>query len=68
MTYDVYRSYVNPKATGAKLVRLSHFVVVAFAAFCACVAAGLSQTSIGVNFIVVSSTSALVFVDCNLNI
>ncbi|PSR90574.1 hypothetical protein PHLCEN_2v4867 [Hermanssonia centrifuga] len=54
MTYGVYRSYVNPKATGAKLVRLSHFVVVAFAAFCACIAAGLSQTSIGVNFIVTS--------------
>lgn len=54
ITYDVYRSYVNPKATGKQLLRLSHIVVVLFALFCASIAAGLSQTAIGVNFIVVS--------------
>lgn len=54
ITYDVYRSYVNPKATGKQLIRLGHIVVILFALFCASVAAGLSQTAIGVNFIVVS--------------
>ncbi|KAJ3521637.1 hypothetical protein NM688_g8991 [Phlebia brevispora] len=54
VTYDVYRSYVNPRATGKQLLRLSHVVVVLFALFCACIAAGLSQTAIGVNFIVTS--------------
>ncbi|TFK53821.1 Na+/solute symporter [Heliocybe sulcata] len=54
MTYDVYRGYINPKATGGRLLKLSHFVVIAFTIVCSCIATGLSQTSIGVNFIVTS--------------
>ena len=53
VSYDIYRTYINPRATGAQILRLSHFVVVALALCCACIAAGLSPTSIGVTFLVV---------------
>lgn len=33
MTYDVYRSYIKPDATGKQLVRVSHFFVITFALF-----------------------------------
>lgn len=32
-TYDIYRTYVNPKATGKQLVRASHIAVMAFGIF-----------------------------------
>lgn len=35
MTYDVYRAYIKPDATGNQLVRVSHFFVVTFALFIA---------------------------------
>lgn len=54
MTYDVYRGYINPKATGGMLLKLSHFVVIGFTIICSCIATGLSQTAVGVNFIVTS--------------
>ncbi|GJE91143.1 sodium:solute symporter family protein [Phanerochaete sordida] len=54
VTYDIYRGYINPRATGKRLLKLSHFVVIGFATVCACIAAGLSQTAIGVNFIITS--------------
>lgn len=34
-TYDVYRTYINPNATGKQLVRASHMAVVAFGIFMA---------------------------------
>ena len=55
VTYDVYRGYINSRATGRRLLQLSHLVVIVFAMICACIATGLSQTAIGVNFIIVSS-------------
>jgi urea-proton symporter len=56
ITYDVYRGYINPAASGGKLLKLSHFIVIAFATVCACIAAGISTTAIGVNFIIVSDS------------
>ncbi|SCU90870.1 LAFA_0F00606g1_1 [Lachancea sp. 'fantastica'] len=35
MTYDVYRAYIKPDATGRQLVTISHISVVAFALFIA---------------------------------
>ena len=55
VTYDVYRGYINPRATGKRLLQLSHLVVIVFTIICACATTGLSQTAIGVNFIIVSS-------------
>ena len=54
MTYDVYRGYINPNASGGRLLKLSHIVVLVFSLICACFATGLTQTPIGVNFIIVS--------------
>lgn len=61
MTYDVYRGYVNPNASGGRLLRLSHIVVIAFAFICACIASGLTRTAIGVNFIIVSLVRVCLF-------
>lgn len=58
MTYDVYRGYINPNASGGRLLKLSHGVVVGFALICACIATGITRTPIGVNFIIVGSVSA----------
>lgn len=58
MTYDIYRGYINPQATGRRLLKLSHFVVIGFATICACIATGLSHTAIGVNFIIVRGRPA----------
>ncbi|EKM50427.1 uncharacterized protein PHACADRAFT_104356 [Phanerochaete carnosa HHB-10118-sp] len=52
VTYDIYRGYINPQATGRRLLKLSHFVVIGWATICACIATGLSHTAIGVNFII----------------
>lgn len=35
MTYDVYRAYIKPDASGKQLVRVSHFFVAVFALFVA---------------------------------
>lgn len=52
-TYDVYRAYIRPDASGKALLRVGHFSVVAFALCAACIAAGLTRTDVGVNFMVV---------------
>ncbi|CAM6081904.1 unnamed protein product [Calypogeia fissa] len=33
VTYDVYRTYINPKATGAQILRVSRYVVFGFGMF-----------------------------------
>lgn len=53
-TFDIWREYVDPAATGGKLIKLSHFAVCLFALICAAVAAGLTRTPVGVNFIITS--------------
>ncbi|TID15089.1 sodium/proline symporter [Venturia nashicola] len=53
-TFDVYRAYFNPNASGGLLIKLSHLSVVLFALVCCGVAAGLTTTPVGVNFIITS--------------
>ncbi|KAE9986099.1 hypothetical protein BLS_000032 [Venturia inaequalis] len=53
-TFDVYRAYFNPNASGGLLIKLSHISVVLFALVCCGVAAGLTTTPVGVNFIITS--------------
>lgn len=52
VTYDFYRSYVNPNATGERLVLVSHIAVVGFALLAACIAVGLCYAGFSVTFIV----------------
>jgi len=33
LTYNIYRTYINPSATGAQLVKVSHFCVIGFGIF-----------------------------------
>ena len=61
VTYDGYRGYINPVASGGQLLKMSHFVVIGFATICACIAAGISTTAIGVNFIIVRVIPSLAF-------
>lgn len=52
VTYDFYRSYINPEATGERLVFISHIAVVSFGLLTACVAVGLTYAGFSVTFIV----------------
>lgn len=49
-TFDVYRAYFNPNASGGLLIKLSHLSVILFALVCCGVAAGLTYTTVGVYF------------------
>lgn len=51
-TFDVYRTYINPQATGSRLVKLGHFAVVGFSVLCAAIACALTTSSVGINFLV----------------
>jgi len=37
LTYDVYKRYINPNATEAQILRVSHWMIVAFATFMGCI-------------------------------
>ena len=50
-TYDVYRSYINPKASGKKLIFMSHCAVVVFAYVMAAFAIGLYYAGIGMGYL-----------------
>jgi Na+/proline symporter len=52
ITYDVYRAYINPTATGKQLVWVSHMAVFGFAAVVAGVAVGFCYAGFSVTFIV----------------
>ncbi|KAL4910375.1 hypothetical protein BDW74DRAFT_165433 [Aspergillus multicolor] len=52
VTYDFYRSYVNPSATGKELIFVSHVAVVVYSIVVACVAVGLCYANFSVSFIV----------------
>jgi urea-proton symporter len=51
-TYDFYRSYVNPSATGKQLFLVSHIAVVGFGLITATIAVGLVYAGTSVSFIV----------------
>lgn len=50
-TYDVYRSYINPNATGKKLIFMSHCAVIVFAYVMAGFAIGLYYAGIGMGYL-----------------
>lgn len=52
VTYDFYRSYVNPTATGERLVFVSHIAVAGFGLLTAGIAVGLCYAGFSVTFIV----------------
>ncbi|KAK1083594.1 hypothetical protein LTR48_006156 [Friedmanniomyces endolithicus] len=51
-TYDVYGAYINPAASGVKLLRMSHLAVVIWSVCMAIIATGITHTTIGVNYLV----------------
>lgn len=50
-TYDIYRTYVNPKASGKKLMVMSHLSVVVFAYVMAGFAIGLYYAGISMGYL-----------------
>ena len=42
-TYDVYGTYINPKATGARLVKMSKLAVIVFTVCIAIIATGITR-------------------------
>ncbi|KAK0347445.1 hypothetical protein LTR91_007252 [Friedmanniomyces endolithicus] len=60
-TYDVYGAYINPTASGVKLLRMSHLAVVIWSVCMAIIATGITHTTIGVNYLV---TCMGIFTSC----
>lgn len=50
-TYDVYRTYINPKASGRRLRNLSHIAVVGFSFFIAGFSVGLWYIGISLGYL-----------------
>ncbi|GAO15447.1 uncharacterized protein UV8b_02223 [Ustilaginoidea virens] len=50
-TYDIYRTYVNPKATGKRLVRMSHVCMVAYSSVICCISIGLWYNGISMGYL-----------------
>ncbi|KAL4793132.1 hypothetical protein BDV19DRAFT_380416 [Aspergillus venezuelensis] len=52
VTYDLYRAYIKPSATGKELILIFHVAVVVYSILVACVAVGLCYANFYVSFIV----------------
>ncbi|KAI0174119.1 hypothetical protein BJ166DRAFT_586951 [Pestalotiopsis sp. NC0098] len=52
VTYDVYKDYINEKATRKKLIRISHMTVIAFGILTSCIAVGLNHAGFSVHYLV----------------
>ncbi|KAM7200653.1 Sodium:solute symporter family domain containing protein [Naviculisporaceae sp. PSN 640] len=52
-TYDLYRTYFNPKAAGKNLIYMSHIIVMAYAAFIATFSVGLWYAGISMGYLYV---------------
>ncbi|EDK43619.1 conserved hypothetical protein [Lodderomyces elongisporus NRRL YB-4239] len=50
-TYDIYRTYINPQATGKKLIWISHLSCAAFAYIMAGFAIGLYYANVSMGFL-----------------
>ncbi|OJJ80832.1 sodium:solute symporter family protein [Aspergillus glaucus CBS 516.65] len=51
VTYDIYKAYINPAATGKQLVRVSHITIVAFDLVVPCIAIGLIHAGFNVDWL-----------------
>lgn len=52
-TYDFYRTYVNPEASGRRLIWISHCIVVGYAVFIATFSVGLWYAGISMGYLYV---------------
>ncbi|RLV94276.1 Urea active transporter [Spathaspora sp. JA1] len=50
-TYDIYRTYINPEATGKKLIWVSHMSVIIFAYIMAAFAIGLYYANVSLGYL-----------------
>ncbi|KAL2022933.1 hypothetical protein VTK56DRAFT_4148 [Thermocarpiscus australiensis] len=50
-TYDLYRSYFNPKASGKRLIHMSHMIVVGYGIFIATFSVGLWYAGISMGYL-----------------
>lgn len=53
LTYDVYRTYIDPKASGKRLIAVSHAVVVCYALAVAAVSVGLYYNGVSMGYLYV---------------
>jgi len=51
-TFDVYRGYINPKATGKQLIRVSHSMTMAFSLLVACVSVIFNYVGVTVGWLI----------------
>jgi len=51
LTYDVYRAYFNPSATGEEIIRMSHITTVAFGIFMGVLASVLNNFGITLGYL-----------------
>jgi len=51
ITYDLYRTYINPQASGKRLIYMSHTLVVGYGFFIATVAVGLWYAGISMGYL-----------------
>lgn len=51
-TYDIYRTYINPEASGKQLVRVGHSVVIGFGLFTAIVAVIFNYIGVTVGWLI----------------
>jgi urea-proton symporter len=50
-TYDLYRTYFNPKASGKRLIYMSHVIVVAYALFISTFSVGLYYAGVSMGYL-----------------
>lgn len=50
-TYDIYQTYFNPKASGKRLIIMSHICVFAFGAFMICISIALFHAKISMGYL-----------------
>ncbi|KAI5456000.1 Sodium:solute symporter family-domain-containing protein [Mariannaea sp. PMI_226] len=50
-TYDFYRTYIKPDASGKRLIYISHCIVVAYAIFISCFSVGLWYAGISMGYL-----------------
>ncbi|KAJ5703547.1 hypothetical protein N7493_011472 [Penicillium malachiteum] len=70
LIYNFYHSYTNPKATGKKIPRVSHYIIPLFAIFAASAPTGLNHAGFSVSFLITVSgilvDSAIVPMACTI--
>merc|ERR1719409_619788 len=70
MSYDIYRSYINPKATGKQILMVSRVFVAAWAIVMAVASIVLNEFGVGLgwvyNFMAIALGSAVVPIACSI--